>query len=366
MSDELIIVTPELSPETGGVGDYTLRILEGWPDTKRVKVLTAKSAQTASRFRVENLGWDEDAILRQLGDAGRVLVQYSAYGFDPRGYPARLVRALCRWKSTTEGRLVLMFHEIWTFWPMLHQNFFVQRLHRRAIRRLLECADTVFTSTQSQADHLAELSSRRPVHVLPVGSNIRRTDDVDLVRIPRSALVFGRQETRLRALRKMRPSLTSLAQAGIIDKIASVGANDEARGKEEEQALLGELELEGGFAQHGRRAEAEVSSLLGTFSFGILGQDELSLSKSGTFMAYAAHELNVLADFADVSRPEPVCWLVAPSELLSGISESELKKRAKALHGWQSRVASWNLISRSFREALEMEHSSGSTGVVNA
>ena len=66
-----------------------------------------------------------------------------------------------------------MFHEIWAFWPLLNKNRFVQRLHRGEIARLIAQADSVFTSTPSQAEHLRKLVPNCNLQVMPVGSNIR-------------------------------------------------------------------------------------------------------------------------------------------------------------------------------------------------
>lgn len=357
MSDEVVIITPELSPATGGVGDYTLRLLETWPSAANVKVLSAQGdlkGASSPPYRVERLGPDSSLILKQLPESGgKVLVQYSAYGFDRLGYPRKLVHALLDWKAKTHGRLVIMFHEIWAFWPVMNKNFFVQLLHRRAIKRLLECADAVFTSTQSQSGHLNALLPRVSIHVLPVGSNIRRNEHVDLARTPGCAVIFGLQRGRIRALKRMEGNLSSLAAAGHITKIISVGAGGDLSRADEERAVLTGLKLKEGFEQCGPRPEAEISNLLLTSALGIFAQDELSVTKSGTFMAYAAHELNVLADFAEASKPEPICWLVAPRELLAGISESELRGRAQHLLTWQGQVSSWNRITKAFVEALD-------------
>jgi hypothetical protein len=335
VNDEIVVITPESSPAAGGVGDYTLRLLENWPKSWSVKILSSQDDLPAS--------------------AGKVLVQYSAYGFDRFGYPRKLIRALIDWKRKTRGRLVIMFHEIWTFWPVTNKNFFIQFLHRRAIKRLLNYADEVFTSTQSQAEYLRALSPRRSVHVLPVSSNIRRGNDIDLVRAAGCAAVFGLQKTRIRALKRTQNSLASLAAGGQVTKIISVGAGVDSGDDAEERALLATLNLKDGFEQRGPRSEQEISKLLLTSSFGIFGQDQLSLGKSGTFMAYAAHELNVLADFADVSMPEPICWLVAPRELPAGVSQSELKIRAQRLATWQRGNSSPELIAKAFAEALHMD-----------
>lgn len=356
MSGEVVVITPEVS--TGGVGDYTLRFLENWPKTANVTILSPQGDLTnlSLPYRLGNLSSDPAAILEQLpAHNGKVLVQYSAYGFDRLGYPRKLIRALIDWKKKTRGRLVLMFHEVWTFWPVTNKNFFIQQLHRRAIRRLLQCADEVFTSTPSQAEHLRTLWPGRGIHILPVGSNIRRQDDVNPGRVSGCAVLFGRQGGRIHALKKMQSSLRSLADAKCITKLISVGAGDHSQREAEERALLAALRFKEGFEQQGPRSESEVSRLLLAASFGIFAQDQLSLSKSGTFMAYASHGLNVLADCADVSMPEPICWLVAPRELLGRISESELSTRAERLAAWQRHNSSWESIAKALVHALNLD-----------
>jgi len=337
MNDEVVIVTPELPPAVGGVADYTQRLIEAWPDKENLQVLVPENATEELSPR-----------------GGRVLVQYSAYGFDHHGYPRKLIRALIDWKIKTGGRLVVMFHEIWTFWPVTNKNFFIQLLHRRAIKSLLKAADKVFTSTESQAEHLRALSSPNPICVLPVGSNIRRNENVDRARIPGCAVIFGLQRARLRGLRKMRGSLSSLAAAGYITKIISIGAGSDSNLHNEERSLLNALQLKEGFEQLGPRPEREISQLLFAASFGIFAHDELSVTKSGTFMAYAAHGLNVLADFADKSKPGPICWLVAPLELQQEGSNSEWKIRGESLRAWQKENSSWERIARTFADALEL------------
>jgi hypothetical protein len=337
VTDDLVIIAPELEPGRGGVGDYTLRLLDSLPNREKFRLLVSPGD------------------LKQLPAArGKVLVQYSAYGFDRLGYPRDLIRALIGWKNKTRGRLILMFHEIWTFWPVTNQNFFVQLFHRQAIKRLLQHVDLAFTSTPSQAEHLRALSSGALIHVLPVGSNIRRSANLDLPRKSCSAVVFGLQRARLRALRKMETDLRSLAAAKHINQIISVGADSGSQEDAEERQLLGNLPLAEGFEQRGPQSENAISQLLSTAAFGIFGQEELSYGKSGTFMAYAAHELNILADFASPSKVEPLCWLVAPPELLEGISQTELQTRAGCVRDWQERTSSWELIGATFSEALEL------------
>lgn len=358
MIDEIVIVTPELTPGAGGVGDYTLRLLANWPALPNLRLLVppaGKERTASAQYRVEELGADAATVLEQLPVSdGKVLVQYSAYGFGRLGYPRELIRALIDWKTKTRGLLVVMFHEIWTFWPITNKNSIVQFLHRRAIKKLLRCTDFVFTSTQSQAGHLRELAPRCAIHVLPVGSTIRTNDDVDLVQQPGWVVVFGLESTRIQALQKMQDSLRSLASAGRIVKIITAGARVSSQTGEKERKLLTDLGLKAGFEQKGPLPEREVSRLLLTASFGISGQDELSYAKSTIFMAYAAHGLNILAPFADAIKPEPICLLTAPDELLCGISETKLKERAERLREWQKRTSSWDKIAARFAEAFNL------------
>ncbi len=351
MTDEIVIISPESTPGAGGVGDYALKLLAHWP-RKHSGLLVPKAH-------------DADAMLKQLpATGGKVLVQYSAYGFDRAGYPRNLIRALIAWKTKAGGRLVVMFHEIWTFWPIVNKNFIVQFFHRRSIKRLLDCADVVFTSTSSQAEHLRALSPRAQVHLLPVGSNIQCNEDADLARKPGWAVLFGLQRARIRALRKMQSSLRLLAAAGRITKIVTVGANGD--GNAEERGLLAGLGLAEGFEQRGPQPERAISKLLLTASFGISAQDELSYSKSGTFMAYAAHGLNIVAVCADRSKEEPLCLLIDPRELLQGLSETELKLRAERLRAWQKRTSSWQIIAAKFADALQLAEINAVGGEENA
>jgi hypothetical protein len=337
VTGDLVIIAPESQAGRGGLADYTLRLVENLPDRTTYQLFVP------CKERPE-----------LPASSAKILVQYSAYGFDRFGYPRNLIRELIDWKTKTHGRLVVMFHEIWTFWPITNKNFLVQLFHRRAIKRLLQHADAVFTSTSSQQEHLRRLAVNVPIQFLPVGSNIRRTAAVDLPRHPGWAVVFGLPKARLRALRQMENALRMLTTAGVITKIMSLGADSDRESVEHERQVLTSFDLTDGFQQIGEQSEPAISKILATAWLGIFGQDELSYAKSSTFMSYAAHELNILADFADASKPPPVCWLIGPNELLNEISSTELKARAERLRSWQEQTSSWTLIGSKFSHALEL------------
>ncbi|MDQ2919395.1 MAG: glycosyltransferase [Verrucomicrobiota bacterium] len=329
MSDELVIISPEIAAGSGGVADYTLRLVEEWESRVRPRLVLPNEFK--SNFR-----------------ADKILLQYSAYGFDRLGYPGKFLRALIDWKKTARGLLVIMFHEIWAFWPFWNKNWLVQLQHRRHLGKLIALADAVFTSTPSQAEHLRKLVPQCHPQVMPVGSNVRRTVPDDAKRDAGRGIVFGLQSGRIRTLCKF-SHLPS-----VITKVVTFGAQNTSTGDKEESELLQGLRLTSGYEMRGALAEGEVSELLGTAEFALSAQDELSLTKSGTFMACAAHGLNIISPAADSLGAEPVCWLTSPAELINGISPNELNSRAENLRAWQERTSSWPMIAERFAEALRL------------
>jgi hypothetical protein len=339
------------------VGDYTRRLLENLPRMADLRLIVLKTGNrpvsSFEQYPVE----ESDSTLRDLRDRlpvrGKVLVQYSGYGFDGHGYPRWLINALLEWKKGPHRSLAIMFHEIWTFWPVWNKNYLLQRLHRRDLRRLLSVTDAVFTSTSSQAEHLGALSPGCPIQVLPVGSNIRRVQVTEGQKEMGVAILFGLQHSRLRALRKMHSDLKSLGALGRIRKIVTAGAGRSRQGDEEEVALLTELELAEGFDQRGPLPEEKISELFATCEFAISSQDELSITKSGTFMAYAAHGLNIISCYSDTSKPGPLSLLISPGELMKGVPRTELESRAEKLRQWQEETADWSKIANQVKRVLE-------------
>jgi hypothetical protein len=358
MTADFVIITPEIAAGSGGVADHTLALLREWRMRDAPTILAPNAPDVGeSGVNVQRLGLTTTEISNQLPETtGRIFVQYSAYGFSRLGYPRNLIRALVDWRKTARsGVLVLMFHEIWTFWPFLNKNFLIQRWHRRSIKQLLGVCDAVFTTTASQAEHLQALAPGVAVQILPVGSNVRPIQSRPGEREKGVAVLFGLQTSRIRALEQMQPGLADLVRAGCIERIAAIGGDSNETGKQRERELLEELNLRGGFVQYGSLDERKVSDLLSSASFGIFGQSELSCHKSGSFMAYAAHGLNVIANFAQPGKPPPICWLVSPSELLAGLPQSELSRRAECLRRWQEENCSWKVIANTVGRALGIQ-----------
>jgi len=354
MTGETVIICPELT--AGGVGDYTRRLLENLPRIAGLRLIVPKVGSrplsSFEEYSVEETDGTAQDLCARLPARGKVLVQYSAYGFDPHGYPRWLIKALLDWKKESQSPLTIMFHEIWAFWPFWNKNYIVQQLHRRDLRRLLRVTDAVFTTTASQATHLTALSPRSKIQVLPVGSNIRRVQATEREREPGLVVLFGLQRSRIRALRQMLPALKSLGAMGKIRSIVTTGGGQSRPGDDQELALLTELELSDGFDQRGPLPEEKISELLLSCEFALSAQDDLSITKSGTFMAYAAHGSNIISPYAAASKPEPLSLLISPDELMKGVARTELESRSAKLRQWQERTAAWPSIASQIARIL--------------
>jgi hypothetical protein len=349
-----VIICPELS--SGGVGDYTHMLLENLPRIEGLRLIVPKIGSrplsSFGQYSVEETVGSIGDLLDRLPVQGTVLVQYSAYGFDRHGYPSWLIKALLQWKKESQRTLAIMFHEIWAFWPMWNKNYLLQQLHRRALRRLLRVTDAVFTSTLSQVAHLAALSPRCPIQFLPVGSNIRQVTTGNGEKEAGIAVLFGLQHSRIRTLRTMLPALKSLGGTGKIRKIVTAGAGQSREGDDDEAALLTELDLSEGFDQRGPLPEEKISELLSACEYALSAQDEPSITKSSVFMAYAAHGLNIISQYADVSKSEPLSLLISPDELNKGVTRTELEHRGEILRQWQERIAAWPSIANQVARVL--------------
>ena len=350
----MTIITPEIDAGAGGLADYTLRLIEHWPADSKFQILTRRMPQTkmAGSHLTSLLPVTEEEIYRALGATdGPVLLQYSAFGYDPTGNPEGLINAVTRWKAfRNSSRLVVMFHEIWTFIPFWNRRLIAQKRHRRLIGRLARAADVVVTSTASQAAHLEKVSGRSDVSVLPVGSNITLNQPSNSARDGTAAVIFGLAPSRIRTLRKLHGPLRQLASAQKLTRITTIGHGDDS----EETALLASLKLAEGFQQLGICPEATVSRELDRVAFAISDQDPLSYPKSGTLMAYAQHGLNVISPFASAARGEPFSIFFSPAELLRGVSLEQRDEHARLLKNWQARTSSWPAIADFFVKALRV------------
>lgn len=345
------IITPEIEPESGGVADYTIRVVEEWG--QQVRVLSSRMVTSfPSLMTVEPLPTTDSEISSLLERSDRVLLQYSGYGFSQTGFPRALLTALRHWKEKQGRRLVLVLHEIWSAHPFWRPAHWRQRRHRRALGSLIRAADSVVTTTEDQARLLRQASGREDIEVLPVTSSIRRCPE-PAKREEGLAVIFGRLPSRIETLRVLQREIRTLAQAAILQRIVTLGSGAEETALARERELLNSCALTGGFLQLGRVPADEASRVLSTATYALFAQPILSLTKSCTFMAYAQHSLRVIVRPDVMQQSAPSSFLIAPSELLEGLPAAQQEQRAGDLRRWQERTSSWSRIAQRLQTGLE-------------
>ncbi|TLD68423.1 glycosyltransferase [Phragmitibacter flavus] len=359
------MIAPQLPPAVCGIGDYTTRLVAAWPGDEKFCFLLARGVeesravfpgQVVEGFELSGDGLE--AALDRVG-ASLVMMQYSGFGFDRRGCPLWMPDAFERWQAKGRGRrLAIMFHELWSLRPWWDPRVLRMRAHRHSVRRLVALSESVFTNTEGYAGWLRQFGLKTPVTVAPVGSNVSVSSSASSGKVRERGVmvVFGKQGTRLMSLRPMLAGLQRLSEAGRLKKLVILGGSDDG-GRAERELLKEVLPLEQveatGFVEEG-----ELSAILDGAEFGISGQDWSSVEKSTTFMAYAAHGLNILSPFAGSDTRAPFAWLTGVEELLAedGDLDGRLIERSQALRDWHASTASWPAIAAKMSEGLRPGH----------
>ena len=192
------IVTPELPPDCGGVGDYTVQIADALArrgDTVSLYVPRAATPRRAlNGTEVITLdGRFGPRARRQLsvrldGDRhGRLLVQYVPAVFGRRGTNV----AFCRWLAARRDAgtdVRIMFHEPYLYLRWRPDHIVTAFTQRAMAAILLDASTHLYLSTDTWRRYLARL---RPdaIHnavTLPIPSAIPRVDAAQAVRATRT------------------------------------------------------------------------------------------------------------------------------------------------------------------------------------
>lgn len=201
MSVRWHIVTPELPPDCGGVGDYTAQIAEAlarsgdrvslycpppqarWTSLEDLEVVTL-----GDRFGMRTMRELSTRIKRD-GDS-RLLVQYVPAVFGRRGTNL----AFCRWLLSRRHAGIdvgVMFHEPYLYLRWRPDHIVTAFTQRAMAAILLDAASRLYFSTDTWRRYLARF---RPAAVqdavtLPIPSAIPCVDSVHAVNATRSASI---------------------------------------------------------------------------------------------------------------------------------------------------------------------------------
>ena len=338
---ELLQIVPMLPPAISGVGDYALLLARdlqarhgvqtrfperrsdlAWPRGKRGTLPgTAVQERSAAALR---RALEENAL------CSSVLLHYVGHGYEPRGCPFWLVRALEQWKRTSRAHLIVLFHEVSGSGPIWTSGFWTAGLQTSLARRLARLGDSLRITTEVAARRVRAMlpvGSTTPVRVLPVFSTLGepRTQRPYHERT-RQMIVFGGVGWRKDAYTRHRSTLEEACRQMRIEQIVDIGVAVGERPK-----------LSVPLVEAGVLSAADASELMSGAAAGFFTYPVLHIGKSTIFAAYCAHRL-VPVTFAENAlsgdeglHPEKH-FLVEMSA--ASDDDNTLAKVASSAHAW--------------------------------
>jgi hypothetical protein len=298
---QIIQIVPNLPPSIGGVADYAyllawqLREAHG-VNTQFVVCGAERKAQSAERLRapaeldgfpVYQLNERSAAELLRVLAAPEmpmtVLLHYVGYGYEKRGCPVWLARALDAWrKAQSARRLVTMFHELYAFGPPWRSSFWTSPVQRWIAKSLACASDHCFTNRAAFATWLAAASHHptNAISVLPVFSTVGEPEVLpDWNERPPRLIVFGRASERQQVYFEHQAELEQACRAMNLVEIVDIGAPFE----------IPQLSVR--VSQRGILSAQEISREMLAARAGFFAYPTRCLGKSTIFAAYAAHGL---------------------------------------------------------------------------
>jgi glycosyltransferase involved in cell wall biosynthesis len=161
----LTVLATEPSDKADGIHEYTRRLVATLNDRADVEVACRNPRETSADLLPSRAG-------ASPGQRPTILLQYNPFNFGRWGFAPWLPLKLWRLKrSKSRPKIAVMVHEM--YYPISDWRSALmggwQRVQFFAVRVL---SDVAFTSVSPWAKALESHRPRRPVHHLPVGSNL--------------------------------------------------------------------------------------------------------------------------------------------------------------------------------------------------
>lgn len=357
----IAFLAPRLPPSICGIGDYSSQLLKNLPCSEGILLLVREGLNATKELHpgsnIELLPSSEEDVIELLNinKVSTLIVQYSGYGYDPRGAPLSLLKSIRRWRSESKARkLILMAHELWYTPPLWKPDYVRQILHKRELCALAACADRVFTSTSGYAESLSDIVNKTKLKILPIGSNINPIQDPQLSeRKLGSWVLFGKQGSRIVSLKALGPKLADLIRQGCLKNLVVVGSSDGQQLEQEECNLLRSFLPIKSYVRTGLLSNERISEILLNAEFGILAQTPESYTKSTILMAYSAH--GVLPVVAK-RTPQIFSWMSSVDDLLTINSANlQLGSLRDEMLSWYQLTGSWSKIADAYIASIGYE-----------
>lgn len=203
----MIVIVPDLPPKINGLGDYawlqakTLREKYGIGTTFIVAgrnytddsfdgfaVLSVGNSSTKLKNALKTLSLKDDTIH----------LHYVGYGYQKRGIPYWLLTALKPFNSYTnshrysKSKIIITFHELYAGSNKPWQSaFWFRQIQKNICKELFWLCDEAITTGNYYASLLKQFADK-PVHIMPVFSNVEETEpSLPLAQREKSMVIFS-------------------------------------------------------------------------------------------------------------------------------------------------------------------------------
>lgn len=287
-----------------GVGDYGRLLATEWAGQRNVKTIFVATTpkdfegecedghQTIylKRSQVDELLAELRPLLKQYEVAPpRVILHMSAYGFQKRGVPFWLLKAVKMFRAQYPTIKVLsVFHEIYaTSNKPWTSSFYLSGLQKHIAKQIFKLSDCVITPCEKYAMQLKRYfpSSADKVKALPVFSTVGELSDLIVVEKTERLVLFGGRDQRNEIFTKYSSVLSSLVEKLNLVEIVDIGANDPGLPDH----------INGVTIRHtGRLSAEDVSREFSASRYGVVSYDPMRLGKSTVLASMAAHNVNII------------------------------------------------------------------------
>jgi hypothetical protein len=237
---------------------------------------------------------------------------------------------------------MVFVHEMPAPMPVTSRHFWLGLLNTRIIRRLAAIADVVATNTDNHARQLRQFANR-PVEVVAIGANIESSEIAPTDARQRGEfVVFGLSFGRLQTLEAFDAHVRRWIASGRLTQLHLIGPGGDKFSAEADRLIAGWTNP-AVVVRHGALPSAEVSRLLTRAEFALTNVTAETWSKSGAFMACAAHGCAVVRT-GPRAEAAPLADTFVPEEVGS-VSAAEVQQRTSALAAWYNENAAWPIVA---------------------
>lgn len=249
-----------------------------------------------------------------------VVLQMSGYGFDKRGAPIWLLKAIEKRRKLIKI-FGVYFHELYAFGPPWSSSFWLSPVQRYISRRLVQLSDFWMTNREGSAVWLRQYAADKLHAVLPVFSTIGEPSSIFQGRRP-SVVVFGSPGLRQATYKVAGDNFFTWSRQASLT-IHDIGAPIP-------DTLLADALCENGVVMHGRTEDRKISDLLSSVLFGLLAYPIEYVAKSSVFAAYCAHGVCPILFSKKYLQTD---GLMAGTHYLPGVPEAKVAGQAEYIAG---------------------------------